>query len=50
MLLVLLVLCLLIVVGGFPAWPYARGWSYWPSGLGFVVVLVLLVLIFRGRV
>jgi hypothetical protein len=45
MLLILLLVILLLAVA--PAWPYSRGWGYYPSGgLGTVlVVLVLLVLL-----
>jgi uncharacterized protein DUF3309 len=49
MLLILLVIVLLLSIGSFPAWPYSRGWGYYPSsGLGLVLV-ILLILILLGR-
>jgi len=50
MLLILLIILLLLTVGSFPAWPYSRGWGYYPSGGLGIVVLVLLVLLLMGRV
>lgn len=30
-----------------PAWPYSRGWGYYPSGgLGLVLLIVLLLFLF----
>jgi len=47
---VLVVLLVLMLLGSLPAWPYSRGWGYYPSGgLGFVLV-VLLVLFLLGVV
>jgi hypothetical protein len=42
MLLILLLVILLLAVA--PAWPYSRGWGYYPSG-GLGTVLVILVLL-----
>jgi hypothetical protein len=44
---VVLVILVLVLIGAFPAWPYSRGWGYYPSGgvgliLAVVVVLLLL--------
>ena len=47
---VLLVILILIVVGGLPTWPYSRGWGYYPSGLGSILLIVLVVLLLTGRV
>lgn len=44
--LVLLVILLVLTFGVFPAWPYSRGWGYYPSGgLGLVLVIVLVVML-----
>jgi hypothetical protein len=41
--LILLIVILVLVIGAVPAWPYSRGWGYYPSGgLGLVLVIVLL--------
>ena len=39
---ILLIILVLLLVGALPAWPYSRGWGYYPSGgLGLVVVVLL---------
>lgn len=46
MLLILLIILLLLSIGSFPAWPYSRGWGYYPSGgLGLLLVIVLIILL-----
>ena len=40
----------LVLLGLLPAWPYSRGWGYYPSGLTGVAMLVLLGLLLVGRV
>ncbi len=46
---ILLVILVLMVLGSLPAWPYSRGWGYYPSGGLGLVVVVLLVLLLTGR-
>lgn len=42
--LILLVVLLLLLVGTVPAWPYSRGWGYYPSsGIGTVLVIVIIL-------
>jgi hypothetical protein len=39
----LLLLLLLVLIAVVPAWPYSRGWGYYPSGgLGLVLMIVLI--------
>jgi len=45
----LLILLILLVLGTLPAWPYSRGWGYYPSG-GLVVLVVVLILVARKEV
>lgn len=46
---ILLLVLLLLLIGALPAWPYSRSWGYYPSGgLGLIVVIVLLLVLFRG--
>jgi low affinity Fe/Cu permease len=46
----LLLVLVLLAVGAMPAWPYSRSWGYYPSaGLG-VVVLIMVLLLFSGRI
>jgi hypothetical protein len=50
MLTVLLVILVLILIGALPAWPYSSGWGYYPSGGIGLIVVVLLALLFMGRI
>lgn len=45
----ILILLILALVGGLPAWPYSTGWGYGPSGAVGVVIIVLLILLLMGR-
>jgi len=44
---VLLIVLVLILLGAFPAWPWASGWNlgYWPSGGALVLIILLLLLL-----
>jgi hypothetical protein len=46
--LLLLIIVLVLLFGGLPHWGY-HSYGYGPSGLAGVVVLVLVVLLFTGR-
>jgi len=50
MLILLLVIVLVLSVGSYPAWPYSRGWGYYPSGGLGLVLLILVVLLLVGRI
>ena len=46
--LLVLVIILLLLIGAFPAWPYSRGWGYYPAGgLGLVLIIVLTLYLLR---
>ena len=47
---ILLIVLVLILLGVVPAWPHSRGWGYGPSGIVGLVLVVLLVLFFTGRI
>jgi hypothetical protein len=48
---VVVVILVLLLVGGLPHWPYSAGWGYgyYPSGLFFVLIVIVLALIAAGR-
>ena len=46
---ILLIVLILILVGALPAWPYSKGWGFYPSGGLGLVVLILLILVLMGR-
>ena len=46
---ILLIVLVLLLVGALPTWSHSSNWGYLPSGGLGLVVLVLLVLVFTGR-
>jgi hypothetical protein len=45
---ILIIVLLLILLGALPVYPYSRSWGYYPSGgLGLVVVVILLLVVFQ---
>jgi hypothetical protein len=45
--LILLIVLIVLLLGGLPAWPYSRNWGYGPSGiLGLLLVVLLVLMIF----
>jgi hypothetical protein len=48
MITVLLIILILMLVGAFPAWPYSRGWGYYPSGgVGLILAIIVILLLLR---
>ncbi|HEY1498458.1 MAG TPA: DUF3309 domain-containing protein [Acidobacteriaceae bacterium] len=48
MITILLIILILMLIGAFPAWPYSRGWGYYPSGgLGLIVLIVVVLMLMR---
>ena len=47
--LILLIITVLLLLGAVPAWPYSRGWGYYPSGALGIVLIILVVLAVSGR-
>ena len=47
---VLLVVLILLLLGAVPAWPYSRGWGYYPSGGAGIILVVVVVLLLMGRI
>jgi hypothetical protein len=43
--LILLIVLVVLLLGGLPAWPYSRNWGYGPTGLVSLLLIVLLVLL-----
>lgn len=46
---ILLIILLLLLVGALPNWGYSSGWGYGPSGVLGVILIILLVMVFTGR-
>jgi hypothetical protein len=47
---VVLIILVLLLLGALPTWPYSTGWGYYPSGGIGLVVIILLMLVFTGRI
>ena len=47
---ILLIVLIVLLIGAVPAWPYSRGWGYYPSGLLGIVLIVVLILLLMGRI
>jgi hypothetical protein len=42
--LLLLIILFILAIASTPAWPYSRGWGYYPSGgLGTILLILLLL-------
>jgi hypothetical protein len=48
--LLLLIILIVLLFGSVPAWPYSRGWGYYPSGGLGLIVLILVILLLMGRI
>lgn len=47
---ILLVILILLLLGALPLWPHSKSWGAYPSGGLGLIVLILLVLLFMGRI
>ena len=47
---ILLLILFILLLFTLPAWPYSRGWGYYPSGGLGTVLLIVLILVLLGRV
>ena len=47
---VLIIVLILLLIGALPAWPYSRGWGYYPTGGLGLVLIVILILLLLGRI
>lgn len=46
---ILVIILILLLLGAIPAWPYSRGWGYYPSGgLGLIVIILIVLIVFGG--
>jgi hypothetical protein len=47
---ILLIILILLLIGAFPAWPYSRGWGYYPTGGIGLILIIILILVLLGRI
>ena len=48
--LILLVILVVLLIGALPTWPHSQSWGYYPSGGLGLVLLILLLMFFMGRI
>jgi len=48
--LILLVILVILLFAAVPAWPYSRGWGYYPSGGLGTILLIVIILMLLGYV
>jgi len=42
----LLIILIVLLLAAAPAWPYSRGWGYYPSsGLGTILLIVIILML-----
>ena len=46
--LILLIVLIVLLLGAAPAWPYSRGWGYYPSGGLGTILLIIIILMLLG--
>ena len=46
----LLLLLLILILAAVPAWPYSRGWGYYPSGGLGTILLIVIVMMLLGLI
>ena len=46
---ILVVVLVLMLMGVFPRWDHSRSWGYGPSGGVGLILVILLILMFTGR-
>lgn len=46
----LLLILIVLILAAAPAWPYSRGWGYYPSGGLGTVLVILLVMMLLGYI
>ena len=47
---ILLIVLILLLIGGLPVFPHSKSWGYGPSGIIGTVLVVLLILLFLGKI
>ncbi len=46
---IVLIVLVLLLIGAIPTWPHSRSWGYAPSGVLGLLVVILLLMVFTGR-
>jgi hypothetical protein len=49
MMMILSAVVLVVLVASLPIWPHSKNWSYYPIGGVSLVILIILYLVWSGR-
>ena len=47
---ILIIVLILLLIGAIPSWGYSRSWGYVPSGILGVVLVIVIILVWMGRI
>ncbi len=47
---ILIIVLILVVIGALPNWPHSRNFGYFPSGIGGILLIILIILLVTGRI
>jgi hypothetical protein len=47
---ILLIILVLFLIGALPTWPHSANWGYYPSGGLGIILIIVLILLFMGRI
>ncbi len=47
---VLILILILVLIGAVPTWPHSKSWGYYPTGGVGLILVILVVLLFTGRI
>ncbi|SMF41855.1 DUF3309 family protein [Desulfovibrio gilichinskyi] len=46
---IILIVLVLMLLGVIPVWPHSRSWGYAPSSILGIITIVLVIMLFTGR-
>ena len=49
MFLILTIVLIIALVGSLPKWPHSKDWGYYPTGGVGLILIILLILYFLGK-
>ena len=47
---ILIILLIVAVFGTLPAWPHSRNFGYFTSGIGGILLIIVIILLLTGRI
>jgi hypothetical protein len=47
---IILIILLVLLIGAVPSWSHSANWGYFPSGILSVLLAIVVVMLFTGRI